>query len=262
MPTVGLSMIVKNEAQTLGHCLQSVSGVVSQIVVADTGSTDNTADIAREFGATVISVPWENHFANARNAALALMQTDWVLVLDADEELDDEARNQIPNLLAVERRRIPRSHSQLHPDHYRPGMGPGRRAEQEPALPRPACSRHISFTRTAACFAAIPRSILSGACMNWSNPDPCRGAATVHGEVLHSSLRPAGAGRSEKGESGSLSRPVAHEGSRTARRCHGLDPARPSGIRVLPGASGAVALLRACPGTWSREQLPRLCSRE
>ena len=74
--------------------------MVSQIVVADTGSTDNSADIARQFGATVISIPWENHFAKARNAALALMQTDWVLVLDADEELDHEARNQIPNLLA------------------------------------------------------------------------------------------------------------------------------------------------------------------
>ena len=52
MPTVGLSMIVKNGAQSLGHCLQSVSGMVSQIVVADTGSTDNSADIARQFGAT------------------------------------------------------------------------------------------------------------------------------------------------------------------------------------------------------------------
>ena len=99
MPTVGLSMIVKNEAHTLRHCLQSVSGVVSQIVVADTGSTDDTADIAREFGATVISVPWENHFGNARNAALQLMQTDWVLVLDADEELDGEAKAHLPDLL-------------------------------------------------------------------------------------------------------------------------------------------------------------------
>jgi tetratricopeptide (TPR) repeat protein len=99
MPTVGLSMIVKNEAETLRHCLQSVSGVVSQIVIADTGSTDGTVDIAREFGATVISVPWESHFANARNAALKLMETEWVLVLDADEELDGEAKAQLPNLL-------------------------------------------------------------------------------------------------------------------------------------------------------------------
>ncbi len=101
MPTVGLSMIVKNEAQTLGPSLQSVSGIVSQIVVADTGSTDSTTTIAREFGATVVSVPWGDHFANARNAALELMQTDWVLVLDADEELDDAARYQIPKLLTA-----------------------------------------------------------------------------------------------------------------------------------------------------------------
>lgn len=101
MPTLGLSMIVKNEAQTLRACLQSVSGIVSQMVVADTGSTDSTAEVARQCGATVISVPWENHFANARNAALDRMQTDWVLVLDADEELDAAARNQIANLLKI-----------------------------------------------------------------------------------------------------------------------------------------------------------------
>ena len=99
MATVGLSMIVKDEAETLRHCLQSVTGVVSQVVIADTGSTDGTASIAREFGATVISVPWENNFAHARNAALRLMETDWILVLDADEELDGEAKSQLPGLL-------------------------------------------------------------------------------------------------------------------------------------------------------------------
>jgi Flp pilus assembly protein TadD len=92
-------MIVKNEAHTLRACLNSVQGVVQQIVVADTGSTDNTQDIARECGAEVISFSWENDFAKARNAALALMTTDWVLVLDADEELDRDAKMHIPNLL-------------------------------------------------------------------------------------------------------------------------------------------------------------------
>jgi tetratricopeptide (TPR) repeat protein len=99
MPTLGLSMIVKNGAETLRPCLESVRGIVSQIVIADTGSTDTTCDIAREFDATVISVPWENHFANARNAALAPMTTDWVLVLDADEELDRDAKKMLPDLL-------------------------------------------------------------------------------------------------------------------------------------------------------------------
>ncbi len=92
-------MIVKNEAHTLRQCLESVQGLVSQIVVGDTGSTDNTAEIAREMGATVISVPWTNHFAEARNAALKPMTTDWVLSLDADEELDPESKQIIPALI-------------------------------------------------------------------------------------------------------------------------------------------------------------------
>jgi glycosyltransferase involved in cell wall biosynthesis len=98
--TLGLSMIVRNEARNLRACLESVAGVVSQIVVADTGSTDNTPSLARELGAAVISVPWNSDFAGARNAALERMETDWVLFLDADEELDAAARNKIPGLLA------------------------------------------------------------------------------------------------------------------------------------------------------------------
>lgn len=94
-------MIAKNEAHTIRACLNSVRDVVSQIVVADTGCTDNTVEIAREFGATVIAAPWENHFAKARNAALAPMRTDWVLVLDADEELDAASKPGLPALLSA-----------------------------------------------------------------------------------------------------------------------------------------------------------------
>lgn len=92
-------MIVKNGAETIRPCLESVRGIVDQIVIADTGCTDNTCEIAREFGATIVPFPWENHFANARNAALKQVTTDWVLVLDADEELDEGARKRIPALL-------------------------------------------------------------------------------------------------------------------------------------------------------------------
>ena len=99
MPTVGLSMIVKNGAATLRPCLESVRGTVEQIVIADTGCSDNTCAIAREFNADIISFPWENDFAKARNAALAPLKTDWVLILDADEELDRDAARNIPALL-------------------------------------------------------------------------------------------------------------------------------------------------------------------
>ena len=99
MPTLGLSMIVKNAADTIRPCLESASKLVDQIVLADTGCSDSTCDIAREFGATIISFPWESDFAKARNAALAFMTTDWILVLDADEELDRDAAHNIPALL-------------------------------------------------------------------------------------------------------------------------------------------------------------------
>jgi len=99
MPSVALSMIVKNGAETIRPCLESVRGVVDEIVIGDTGCTDNTGEIAREFGASIISVPWENDFAKARNVALEPIKTDWVLILDADEELDGDGARNIPQLL-------------------------------------------------------------------------------------------------------------------------------------------------------------------
>jgi len=94
-------MIVKNAADTLEACLQSVAGVVDQIVIADTGCTDNTCEIASRFGAIIVPFPWQDHFAHARNAALAAAATDWILVLDADEELGAEAKESLPDLLAA-----------------------------------------------------------------------------------------------------------------------------------------------------------------
>lgn len=102
MSSIGLSMIVKNGGATLRPCLESVRGVVQQIVIADTGCTDNTCEIARDFGATIIDVPWDNDFAKARNAALQPMTTDWVLILDADEEVDRDASKVMPALMRAD----------------------------------------------------------------------------------------------------------------------------------------------------------------
>jgi glycosyltransferase involved in cell wall biosynthesis len=99
MPTLELSMIVKNGAAGLARCLASVQGIVDRITIGDTGSTDDTVAIAERFGAQVISVPWHNDFAQARNAVLAYATCDWILFLDADEMLDPAAAAQIPSLL-------------------------------------------------------------------------------------------------------------------------------------------------------------------
>ena len=99
MPSLGLTMIVRNGGEALRRCLQSVHGVVSEMIVVDTGSTDNSREIARECGAVWVSIAWQDDFSQARNAGLERSTTDWILTLDADEELDEEAKQQIPRLL-------------------------------------------------------------------------------------------------------------------------------------------------------------------
>jgi len=84
---LSLCTIVKDEAEALPACLASVKDVVDEIVVLDTGSTDNTIAVAQEFGAIVQTYPWNNDFAAARNEALKYASGDWILVLDADERL-------------------------------------------------------------------------------------------------------------------------------------------------------------------------------
>lgn len=80
-------MIVKNERQNLSRCLASAQAYVDEIVVVDTGSEDETPEIARQFGAKLEHFEWCNDFAAARNYALSKVTGDWILVLDADEEL-------------------------------------------------------------------------------------------------------------------------------------------------------------------------------
>jgi GT2 family glycosyltransferase/tetratricopeptide (TPR) repeat protein len=83
-------LIVKNEEQMLGACLESVRDAVDEIVVYDTGSNDRTVQIAREAGATVVEGEWEDSFAVARNAALGHATGQWVLSIDADERLQTD----------------------------------------------------------------------------------------------------------------------------------------------------------------------------
>lgn len=99
-PLISLCMIVKNEAQNLGRCLASVAGVADEVIVVDTGSTDQTVEVAETGGAKVYRHSWQNDFAEARNFSLAQAAGEWILHLDADEELETETRAQIRPLLA------------------------------------------------------------------------------------------------------------------------------------------------------------------
>ncbi|OMF08510.1 hypothetical protein BK131_25870 [Paenibacillus amylolyticus] len=82
---ISLCMIVKDEAGPLQWCLNAVRDVVDEIIVVDTGSVDNTTEIARRHGAIVIRTEWNGDFSEARNLSLAAATKPWILVLDADE---------------------------------------------------------------------------------------------------------------------------------------------------------------------------------
>ena len=84
---ISLCMIVKDEEQDLPGCLESIRDLVSEIIIVDTGSTDSTVDIATQYNARIYHIPWENHFAKARNYALDQATQPWILYLDADERL-------------------------------------------------------------------------------------------------------------------------------------------------------------------------------
>jgi tetratricopeptide (TPR) repeat protein len=86
-PRLSLCMIVKNEERFLRNCLESAKSVVDEIVIVDTGSTDSTLDIAREYGAIIVEHAWNDDFAEARNVSLEHATGNWALWLDADEEL-------------------------------------------------------------------------------------------------------------------------------------------------------------------------------
>lgn len=91
-------MIVKNEERFLEQCLRSIQGVVDEINIMDTGSTDRTVEIARQFGANVAHCEWRNDFAWARNKSLDMATKRWILQLDADEEVLPESHDAIRQL--------------------------------------------------------------------------------------------------------------------------------------------------------------------
>ncbi len=92
MPNISAVLIVKNEAPRLAPCLEALRDVVDEIIVADTGSTDNTLEIARQFTPHCHEMPWENNFATARNRAVAFAAGPWILSIDADEILIEPER--------------------------------------------------------------------------------------------------------------------------------------------------------------------------
>jgi tetratricopeptide (TPR) repeat protein len=119
-PQISLCAIVKNEAHCISRMLASVADVVSEMIVVDTGSSDNTQEIAKSHGARVESFAWGDDFSAARNFSLSLATKEWILVLDADECLDAESIPLVKTLIHG----APSAYS-VKRRHYAPPSYPG-----------------------------------------------------------------------------------------------------------------------------------------
>ena len=159
MNRIALVMIVRDEARSLERCLESARPWVDETVVLDTGSLDATPEIARRLGARVAHFAWIDDFAAARNAALALTDAPWRLVLDADEWITHGGES-----LAALRRRGRRVH---RPDQRRQPVRRCRRQRRpraELAAARPAARRALRrpHPRAARVGAAAPAPAADG----------------------------------------------------------------------------------------------------
>jgi glycosyltransferase involved in cell wall biosynthesis len=94
--TISCCIIARDEEETIGDAILSAKDLAEEVIVVDTGSADRTILFAKQEGARVHHAVWNSDFSEARNLALSKATGSWILVLDADETLDTESRERIP----------------------------------------------------------------------------------------------------------------------------------------------------------------------
>ena len=94
MNPLSVCIIAQNEQENLPRVLRSVQSIADEIIVVDGGSTDRTAELARDGGARVFFRAFTNH-ADQKNYAASLAANEWIFLLDADEELSDELKSSV-----------------------------------------------------------------------------------------------------------------------------------------------------------------------
>lgn len=101
MVEISLCMIVKNEEKVLARCLDSIADLMDEIIIVDTGSTDNTKEIAAKYTDHVFDFTWIQDFSAARNFAFSKATKEYIYTADADEVLDEENHARFADLKQV-----------------------------------------------------------------------------------------------------------------------------------------------------------------
>ncbi len=98
-PLLSVAMIVKNEEENLPECLEQIKSFADEICIVDTGSTDNTVEIAKSAGAKIGTIKWNDDFAYARNKSLKLCTGKWIFIIDADERISEDDRKKLRQIV-------------------------------------------------------------------------------------------------------------------------------------------------------------------
>jgi glycosyltransferase involved in cell wall biosynthesis len=98
---ISLVVITKNEAKNIANCISSVSHFIDDIIIVDSGSTDETCSIAKQLGAKVFFREWTN-YADQKNFGNSHAHYDYILSLDADEQLDQQLAQAIQNIASLD----------------------------------------------------------------------------------------------------------------------------------------------------------------
>jgi glycosyltransferase involved in cell wall biosynthesis len=99
MNDISACIIVKNEENNIERCLNSIKDHVDEIVILDTGSTDDTIKICRKYTDNIYYRKWDNNFSDARNYCISKATKKWIFIIDADEELKNVNNNDIKQLI-------------------------------------------------------------------------------------------------------------------------------------------------------------------
>ncbi|MFN4150515.1 MAG: glycosyltransferase, partial [Candidatus Sericytochromatia bacterium] len=97
--SLSICIIAKNEEHNIERCLKSVYSIADEIILVDTGSTDKTKELSKKYNAKIYDFKWSDDYSKARNESLKYAKSDWILVLDADEELTEDAKKNLKPFL-------------------------------------------------------------------------------------------------------------------------------------------------------------------
>jgi len=101
-PNLSIALAVYNEESTLADCLESIKNIATEIIIVDGNSTDNTVNIAHQFGATVISETNKKNFHINKQIAIDACKSPWILQLDADERVSSMLAKEITRIVSAD----------------------------------------------------------------------------------------------------------------------------------------------------------------